>query len=186
MFFKKLFFVIFFLFFIFIKSFNIFKSNNNNINNIKILKTPILNFLPYIKLHHIVIIPEYNNKSIYTIDYSPINQTHSTTLLKLLFAYNVPAEIRIRHINLLKYNLTYTSIYNNIYNNELIDIWHNTTSQNYLESQIISDNTLKKIKNKKIKNFINKIKNWDTSMNLYSHNCQHFSTYFLIKKLILI
>ena len=177
MFLKKLFFVIFFLFFIFINSFNIFKSQFN-INNIKILKTPILNFIPQLKLHHILIIPEYNNKSIYTIDFSPINQTKTTTLLKLLFAKNVPAEIRIRHINLSKFNLTY----NNYNDNTLINIWYNGNSQNYLESQLISDQVFKKIKNKKIKKFIANIKTWNTSMNLYTHNCQHFSTYFLIKK----
>jgi hypothetical protein len=187
-FFKKLFYLILFLFFIFINSFNpfnpfnIFKSHVN-INNIKILKTPILNFAPQIKLHHILIIPESNNKSIYTIDFSPINQTYSLTLLKLLFAYNVPAEIRIRHIDLSKYNLSYYYIYNNLNNdNKLIDIWYNNTLENYIDSQIISDNTFKKIKNKKIKNFINKVKTWNTSMNLYTHNCQHFSQYILVNK----
>jgi hypothetical protein len=211
----KLFFVIFFLFFIFINSFNIFKLNNlYNINNIKILKTPILNFLPQFKLHHIIVIPEYNNKSIYAIDFSPINQTHKNTLLKLLFAQNVPAEIRIRHINLSKYNLTYNSYNDNSYNDKiLINIWHNNNLrevltheivdkkgqkfdtiklhvkeknsqyQNYLESQLISDQVFKKIKNKKIKKFITNIKTWNTSMNLYTHNCQHFSQYILIEKL---
>ena len=176
----KLFFVIFFLFFIFINSFNIFKSTNlYNINHIKILKTPILNFLPQLKLHHIVVIPEYNNKSIYTIDFSPINQTHTNTLLKLLFAQNIPAEIRIRHIDLSKYNLTY----NNYNERILINIWHNSNFQNYLESQLISDQVFKKIKNKNIKKFITNIKTWNTSMNLYTHNCQHFSQYILTEKL---
>lgn len=173
-FFKKLFYLIFFI--IFINSFTSFNLFNPFIsNNIKILKTPILNFAPQIKLHHIVIIPE-SNKNIYTIDFSPINQTHSLTLLKLLFAYNVPAEIRIRHIDLSKYNLTYNYLYNNVNNdNKLIDIWHNNTLENYIDSQIISDNTFKKIKNKKIKNIITNIKSWNTLMNLYTHNCQHFS-----------
>jgi hypothetical protein len=182
---KKLFFLILFYGFIFINSFNIFPSKNSiyNFNKIKVIPTSILNFAPQLKLHHIVVIPEYDTKkynNIYIVDFSPINQTHLSTLFKLLFGYNVPAEIRIRHIDLYKFNLTFDNYINN--NNKLIDIWYSTTSSDYIQSQKITDQTFKKIKNKKIKKIIIDIKSWNTSMNLYTHNCQHFSKYILMNK----
>jgi len=174
---KKIFFIIFILLVNINKSFNIFPPKDN-INRIKVIHTSILNFVPQLKLHHVVVIPEADNKNIYIADFSPINQSNLSTLTKLIFGYSVPAEIRLRHINLSKFNLTF----NNIDNHKLfIDIWFNTTTPNYILSQKVTDQIFKNIKNKKIKNFIAHIKKWNTSMNLYSHNCQHFSSFVEIE-----
>jgi hypothetical protein len=178
---KKIFFIIFILLVNITKSFNIFPPKNN-INRIKVIHTSILNFVPQLKLHHVVVIPEADNKNIYIADFSPINQTNLYTLTKLIFGFSVPAEIRLRHINLSKFNLTLNNIDNIVNHKFLIDTWYNTTTPNYILSQKVTDQIFKKIKNKKIKNFIAHIKKWNSSMNLYSHNCQHFSSFVEIEK----
>ena len=63
----------------------------------RVMKTAILNFLPQLKLHHLVLISKMNEEGdIYSIDFTPINQSHPRTLMHLLLGKNVPAELRIR------------------------------------------------------------------------------------------
>jgi hypothetical protein len=143
----------------------------NECFNIKILKTSILNFAPQLKLHHVVLLE--NNHDLYSIDFSPINQTTKKTLLKLLFAQNVPAEIRLRKIE----NISFYDEEN------IIDNWSSMIKNNYEESEQLSNEVYKNIYNQSIKNFIYEIKLWNKDMNLYNHNCQHFSKF--IEKLYL-
>jgi hypothetical protein len=140
----------------------------------KILKTSILNFLPFLKLHHIVIISDKSSiyNKIYTIDFSPINQTYPTTLLKLFFSKKVRGEIRIRLIENISFN-------DNI---KIINKWNNLNKLSYNESQKISDKIFNEINNIELKYIFKKIKLYDNYMNLYNNNCQHFSKY-IIKKL---
>ena len=133
--------------------------------NIKILKTSILSFAPQLKLHHIVIIE--NKSDLYSIDFSPINQTSQKILLKLLFAQNVSAEIRLRKIE----NISFYE------DEKIIDNWSGTIKTNYKESQELSDIVYNNNEDENIKNFIDKINYWDKKMNLYNHNCQHFSKF---------
>jgi hypothetical protein len=112
----------------------------------RILYSAALNFLPKLKLHHIVLLSNTDNSKIYAFDFTPINQTSFSTLSKLFFGYNVPAEIRVV----------------------------------YLEDSHFFDNDeilfQKWVKNKDIVSNKNiKIDEWNNDMNLYTHNCQHFS-----------
>lgn len=61
-----------------------------------IQKTPIFHFWPLLKMHHIVLVNYCND--MLAIDFTPINQTHPETLIKLALGQNVPAEIRVRKI----------------------------------------------------------------------------------------
>ena len=63
----------------------------------KILHSPIVNFLPQLKLHHIIVLSKPNIKNIYTVDFSPLYSSP----LKLLLGKTVSAEIRVRNIDLV-------------------------------------------------------------------------------------
>jgi hypothetical protein len=122
--------------------------------------------MPFIRLHHIVLLSDKPERYVYTIDFTPINQTHSATLMKLLFARNVPAEVRLRYIK------------TNIENNEfIIQEWDTMNKVNEFASSQISKSVYNKIYNKQIKNIITNSFQWLPYMNLYTHNCQHFSHY---------
>ena len=162
--------LLYILFFFIIQGF--YGLNNYPKIHMKILHTSILSFFTAIKLHHIVLLQAMNEKKeIYLIDFSPINQKHINTLLSLLFAKNVLGEIRIRHIMNYEKN-----------NNMIIEEWNQINDIHENESQILSDKIYSNIKEDNLKKIINEIKLWDTQMNLYKHNCQHFSSY--VKKII--
>ena len=172
-------FYLLFYFFIIIKNINSIISQNINF---AIVKTPILSVFPKLKLHHIVILSTNSSNGVYAIDFSPYYQSNKKTLLKLFFGFNVQAEIRIRYLsNYLLSN-----------NNEFINTWHNMNLKDPYKSKELTNNILENMCNKKkycrdydlhlfIKYIIN---NWESSMNLYNHNCQHFSNF--IKKELMI
>lgn len=131
--------------------------------NIRILYTSILNFLPQLKLHHILLFS--SRRYFYTVDFSPINQTEMKTLTKLFLGENVPAEIRIRSIK----NTQQTD-------NDLILQWnHLNENLTYLESETLTEKTFHQIYDQNIKEKIKQIRNYPKIMNLYHQNCQHFS-----------
>jgi hypothetical protein len=145
--------------------------------NFAIIKTPILNTFPKLKLHHIVLLSTNHTNGVYAIDFSPYYQSNKKTLLKLLFGFNVQAEIRVRYLS--NYMLS---------NNEFINKWHIMNVKDPYKSIELTNNILENNCNKKkycrdndlqlfMKYIIN---NWSSSMNLYTHNCQHFSNF--IKK----
>ncbi len=143
----------------------------------KILKGPIFGFLPEMKEHHLVTFSLERSRSlfytptVYTVDFSPINQPHFTTLLNLFIGKNVPAEIRVREIP----NVTIDQ------EEKIFEEWVKLTNKNltYEQSQQISDSFVRNIKNTELRKFVNKAIAWDKSMNLYTNNCQHFSDYLL-------
>jgi hypothetical protein len=141
--------------------------------NITLLKTSILNFIPILKLHHIILLYDKKYNNIYTIDFSPINQSSTKTLLKLLFNKNVNAEIRVRLIKNIMLNDS----------NKIIEQWNNINNVNYITSQKITNEIYNNIYNNEIKNFIKFIINYynknGNSMNLYNNNCQTFSKFIL-------
>jgi len=134
------------------KLLNLFYLFNAKIHQ-KVLHTSILNFAPFLKLHHVVVV--WDSKEMYAVDFSPINQPHPLTLLKLILGKNVPAETRIRKLN------TFT---------DKIEIYDTQTSE------LLTNKTFEKIQNKKLKKMIKKMRSWKT-MNLYNQNCQHFSSF---------
>ena len=112
----------------------------------RILYSAALNFLPELKVHHLVLLSNSDNNKVYAIDFTPINQSSFVTLSKLLLGYNVPAEIRVVQLKDSHFS-----------DNDEILI------QKWVENKDIV--TTKNIK----------IDNWNNEMNLYTHNCQHFS-----------
>lgn len=150
-----------------------------SIYNLKLIKTPILNFIPFLKLHHIVLLSSKAKDGSYAIDFSPFYQSNKKTLFKLFLGKNVDAEIRIRFIP------------NNINNDDknIIDYWYNSNSIIPYESKnksieilsnMCNENCLCKDENMQhiFKNIMNE---WSDSMNLYNHNCQHFSSFVFTK-----
>ena len=133
---------------------------------LKILQTSILHFIPSIKLHHIVLLSDNPRHHLYTLDFTPINQTHRSTLLKMVLARNVPAEIRLRYIIT---NMENTDV--------IIEKWDNMNKVHHDISYQLSKRVYTNIQNKQIKNIIYQSFKWEPYMNLYTHNCQHFSHY---------
>lgn len=156
------------------KSFLQFTEYNKSYN-ITLLKTSILSFMPMLKLHHIILLYDKKYDNIYTIDFSPINQTSPKILLKLLFNKNVNAEVRIRLVKNVILNDT----------NKIIEQWSNINKIDYITSQEITNKTYNKIYNNEIKDFIQFIINFYNKqgnyMNLYNNNCQTFSKFILTK-----
>lgn len=158
---------------------NVNSLHNSNIN-FNIIKSPILNNFPVLKLHHIILLSTNKTDGIYALDFSPYYQSDKKTLLKLLFGFNVKAELRIRYLS--NYLLS---------NSNFIDIWSNMNPKDPYKSEEITNNILENMCNIKycrdydlqffIKSIIEK---WSNSMNLYTHNCQHFS-YFIKKELMI-
>lgn len=121
--------------------------------SIKILKTSMVDFLPVLNLHHIVILKE--KSSIYAIDFRPIDQHEVQTLKNLILGKHLPAEVRI------------IPILNSSFDNEeaLLNEWNSERekSRNPITLPILDG--------------------WKCdTIHLYKHNCQHFSR-FLKKKI---
>lgn len=138
----------------------------------KIVRSAILGAVPELKLHHVIVMQSTSMKNdVYVIDFSPIHQSSIKTLLRLLLARRVPAETRLR---LIKDG----SLMND---NELIESWYNTNVTDTNVSQKISRRIFMSIRDKTLKNQIAEILQWDSHMNLYNRNCQHFSRFVMNK-----
>lgn len=142
---------------------------------LRIINTKIVDFIPCLKLHSIVLINNNilleNNSyssSVYSIDFSPKKRS----LFPLLFGLSVPGEIRIRH-------LQNTSIHEE--EQKLTSLIHDVNRQlTLVESQTISDLVYYSINNKEVKEIVKIMRKWNTTMNLYFNNCRHFT--YLVKK----
>ena len=143
----------------------------------RVINTAILPVYPHLKFHHIILVKpdssakrrEKNMKALdvdklndlYIIDYTPKKQPDFLGYIKLLLGYETEGIIRMIHLK--KTN-----------ENRIVEDWFISVQQTRDYDTII-----KKLNDKKIKRIIN---NWNTSFNLYSNNCQHFSE-FIIKEL---
>jgi phage FluMu protein gp41 len=137
------------------------------------LYSSVIPFLPQLKAHHIVLISTQQKNNAYTIDFSPlpIDSSFMQAQLYLLFAGNVQGEIRVRHIE-------------NAYSKddkEIISEWEKVndlySNGNGDISQKLSNQVIASIKDADVITLLDKIKKWNTTMNLYTHNCQHFSKF---------
>jgi hypothetical protein len=133
------------------------------------MNTAIINFLPQLKQHHVVLLE--NNNDVYSIDFTPVEDNQrNQRLIKLLLGKNVKAAIRIRYIK----NST-------LWEEEKIikTIWNKTLDEN--ESRALTNSIYNSIKDEEIKDFVDKLLQWkldkNQTMNLYTRNCQHFSGY---------
>ena len=167
--------------------------------SVKLLKTGVLSFAPWLELHHVVLInilnPENKIKAggIYAIDFSPINQTDPKTLLKLLCGRSVPGEIRIRWIptegvlndkNIKKTWSCLGSAGNPLLGsdkgiktmNERVNKRLSVTNKIAPPANIKYNIEKSTNYNQIMDDLIQKINgDWAQEMNLYTHNCQHFS-----------
>ena len=132
----------------------------------RVLYSSALHFLPFIRQHHIFVLSDNPDCYVYTLDFSPFNQKNTSILLKILFARNVPGEIRLRKIM--------TNIRND---NIVIQEWNEMNRVDARTSWQLSNNLYHKIRNPQIKAIVDKSFTWAPYMNLYNHNCQHFSRF---------
>lgn len=130
---------------------------------IRIINAPFLKFFQSKKFHHIVIVSDSNQIPFYSIDFSPFGNIFPRTPLQLLFGKSVPGEIRI-----CTFDKQFT-------NDEIIDV--------VFSNKCVKDTVLNKMKrvSPKIYEYMILVQEWNSSMNLYTHNCQHFS--YFVKKL---
>jgi hypothetical protein len=122
----------------------------------RIMNTAILNGLPQLKLHHIILID--GAKDLYAVDFTPINQSSPRTLMRLFLGENVPAEVRVKRLT-----------------NINIDMDDDTILQEW-----VSQSTCTTMQDKKTQDIVAELRLWEsniTTMNLYTRNCQHFSYY---------
>jgi len=132
----------------------------------RVLYSSALHFMPFIKQHHIFVLTDKPQYYVYTLDFSPFNQKNVSTLLKMLFARNVPGEIRLRQV--------ITNIEND---DRIIEEWNKMNRVDSRTSWRLSINIYNKIQNSQIKTIVDRSLKWQPYMNLYTHNCQHFSRF---------
>jgi hypothetical protein len=112
----------------------------------RVIKTAIHPLTPFIKQHHTVVV-EKHNRLLYTVDFTPLNQSDPIIVCRLLFAQNVPAEVRVRLI----------------------------TNCDFFDDETIIYQWLRK---PPCRTHPFTLDEWDNStLNLYTHNCQHFSAF---------
>lgn len=131
----------------------------------RVLKSGVISFAPFWKQHHVLVLePETKDEGIYLLDFSPLDQARSKTLLNLAFGKWVPAEIRLRNVRCATNDDT------------ILDHWYNMNRELSLEDSIyLTERTLAKMEDDEIKRFYRDIESsWKKEMNLYTHNCQHF------------
>jgi len=132
----------------------------------RVLYSSALHFMPCIKQHHIFVLTDKPQYYVYTLDFSPFNQKNVSTLLRMLSARNVPGEIRLR------------KVMTNIENDDvIIKQWSQMNQVDPIASWQLSNNLYHKINNPQIKAIVYKSLQWQPYMNLYNHNCQHFSRF---------
>jgi len=128
----------------------------------RVVKTPIFHFTRSIKQHHIVVIQYDKTKEEYrpgtfAVDFTPTQQNWKT-MVRLFLGMNVPAKIRVRFI------IDLVSLYHDS-DQEIEEKWMQT-SINVDPVQLFSPTLT-----------LTKQSIWadPQTMNLYTHNCQHFS-----------
>lgn len=127
----------------------------------KIINTPALWKNDWFLFHHIVILSN-RNKDLYAIDFTPVEQTTVKTKIELLFNMYVPGEVRIRHIK----GIDFTD------DTSIIESWKKDKNMDYKR-------IYREIRDKKIRDIMKKALEWPDYMNLYTHNCQHFSGFVI-------
>lgn len=160
------------------------KTFDKPINPVKlsIIPTAVLNFAPWLELHHIIaILPNKKDdnlpRGVFALDFTPIDQANPNTILKLLSGKNVPAEVRVRYIS---------SVVPVEVNEKIKDTWSQIcTIYNPLQSKEITELTLTDPVEDEDMQYIQKMaerirKKWSgtyPTMNFYNHNCRNFSKF---------
>eukprot|EP01040_Poterioochromonas_malhamensis_P003111 gene3111-3310_t len=138
---------------------------------LEIVSSAVIGFLPWLELHHIVVIKDPKKANgVYTLDFSPAQQQNWKVLGKLLLGQNVEGVVRVKWIP-----------------NEILsldEIKHNCMcwDSRILEKlrKVVSSEP--EIDSAAIERFVVKMKReWREYMNLYYHNCRHFSSFVFRK-----
>lgn len=117
----------------------------------RIERAAILKFIPFLKMHDVVVIDNSLTQSVLCIDFTPSSPRN---LVKLVLGKNIPAEIRIRKLPAWS-----------------IDEWYKSPCVSIYD---IDDMDLREIINKVVDE-------WPIEMNLYNHNCKHFGEHLIAK-----
>jgi len=142
----------------------LFSTTSQIFTDMKILKTTVFPFLPIIKQHHVVVLKELHvNATFYAVDFTPAQYT-PTAAWKQLLGQSVPAEVRMVPLEDIS--------------------WENTHA---LTREWISQRDIHAIRGDSIYYkqplLLDILSDWkNDSINLYNHNCQHFS-WFLCRKI---
>ena len=135
-----------------------------------------------------------DSKRAFAVDFTPLDQGNPKTLLKLLLGQNVPAEIRVKEMPIGSLIVSRDLILHKFRFNRflLVDAADYTTSDTIkslwtcyslgnehvcnLQHGVVDWSAPSQEDLDRSKKFIKRIqRKWDCSMNLYTHNCQHFS-----------
>lgn len=127
----------------------------------RIINTPVLWNIECINFHHIVIVSNRNN-DLYAVDFTPIEQTPIKSKIKMLFNADVPGKVRIRHIT----GIDFTD------DTSIIESWKNDKNMDY-------NKVYREIRDKEIRGIMKRALEWPDHMNMYTHNCQHFSRFIM-------
>jgi len=133
-----------------------------------LISSPIFHFIPFVKLHHIIMVKKGQNiinwpmdkfRDVYMIDYVPRDSiVDARVCLKLLMGKNITGEYRVLHFKHLS-------------KKNLINEWHKRTLTDRSYKR-----TLGRLGSKEICKILD---GWSSPFNLYNHNCRHFSNYFI-------
>ena len=138
----------------------------------KIIKTPILSFLPQLKLHHLIVLS--NDENVYTIDFTPLNNIQNKKgILDLIIGKNIKGFVRLMIIENTEINDT----------KKIVSIWEDISK---IQSKELSYQIYDSIQNYDMRIIIRNLIYWkkdkNQDMNLYFRNCIHFSNY--VKKIV--
>lgn len=143
----------------------------------KVFNSAVVSFLPELKLHNVVtvkkeakienlrILQQHKKKQIessklnnvYVFDYTPKQQPDAFGYIKMFLGYKLPGIVRVIYIEKTT-------------KENLIEDWYKLVMENPDYKKCLT-----KFGDKRVNNIIEK---WNTSFNVYSHNCRHFSFYF--------
>ena len=143
-----------------------------------VLHSGVFNFAPWLELHHVVMLGSKAKDStgVLAIDFSPLDQTKPETILALLSGKSVPAEIRVRWVpnenklrdlETLKKTWSCMGPASDVQLAE-VNTFLQSSKDNQAEDYQFCVALIERVKRK-----------WSLRMNLYHHNCQHFSHFVL-------
>jgi len=143
-----------------------------------ILQTPIFSNNKILNIHHSVGL--YKNKQdntykhMYIVDFGPnIPIDNPQNIGKLLLGNHVNGKIRVFYFDTMNHNYLLDN-FNDIVNTSTnrIIITKELCDCNILDGDFFTYNT-------ELYTILEPTNNWDLNFQLYTHNCQHFSKYFV-------
>lgn len=145
------------------------------INYHRMTTSALSGVLSVFQIHHVVVLSAPGSDQIWTLDYSPLN--HLVAVPKLLKGESVEAEIRLRMLqgtpikDLQTIKRKWLCVgFPDTAENCLVD--DNSKILTFAEMMAMTD------VDDTVKTVIEQIyRKWSCSMNLYNHNCQHFSDF---------